>query len=106
MNQILQIDAFSLKQKLDKKEVILIDVREFEEYIDGYIEGAELINLKNVSIDTVKDKKLPIVFYCRAGVRSELACSKMIQEGSNLSMYSLTGGINAWQNAGFSVLKK
>jgi phage shock protein E len=63
------IDVEQMKSKLDgKQKVVVVDARTFEEYQQGHIPGAINIipdNIKSSSANLPKDKKAPIVFYCR-----------------------------------------
>jgi rhodanese-related sulfurtransferase len=98
-----EIKANDLKEKLDKNEVLLIDVREPHEYKAASIEGAHLIPLGDISLDKLPSQSLPIVIHCRSGKRSKEACTKLLEMNKNLVLYSLEGGIQAWQDAGFPV---
>lgn len=97
------ITAIDLKEKLDRQEVLLIDVREPEEYAREFIEGAHLIPLGNLSLKDLPKTDLPIVFYCALGRRSQEACRKIHVQDSTLVVYSLERGIGAWKDHGFSV---
>lgn len=99
------IIPIELKQKLDDDEVLLIDVRETIEHQDGYIDGSCLIPLGEISIERLPSNKGPIVIYCRSGKRSVDACIKLSEMDPSLDLYSLDGGIIAWEQAGYSKLK-
>ena len=97
------IIANELKTKLDQDNVILIDVREPAEYRSASIDGACLIPLSQISCDKLPSKKKPIVIHCASGKRSQEACRKLLEQDPTLDLYSLEGGITAWQKSGFSV---
>ena len=63
------IDVDQMKSKLDgKQKVLVVDTRTFEEYQQSHIPGAINIipdNIKSSSLKLPKDKKAPIIFYCR-----------------------------------------
>jgi len=63
------IDAEQMKTKLEgKQKVLVVDARTFEEYQQGHIPGAINIfanDIKSSSAKLPKDKKAPIIFYCR-----------------------------------------
>lgn len=99
------ITAVELKKRLDKDEVLLIDVREPAEHRTESIEGACLIPLAEMKIEKLPSIKRPIVIHCRSGNRSAEACTKLLATDPSLDVYSLEGGIVAWQQAGFSVKK-
>lgn len=102
---IKTIQPKELKEKLDKNEVILIDVREPVEYTEEYIEGAtKFVPLGNLSLTDIPYPQLkPVVFYCRSGKRSESACRTLIMQNPNLDLINLEGGILAWKNEGYKV---
>ena len=76
----------------------LIDVREVEEWNQGYIDGASLIPQGEIfdgsSIERIS-RELPIVLYCRSGVRS-LHCADALFQAGFSEVVSLAGGIQAW----------
>lgn len=71
----------------------LIDVREPEEH-DTYNIGGELIPLPDLlrEIETL-NLSLPIVFYCKRGIRSQIAIQKLQRKLPNGDFYNLTNGI-------------
>lgn len=95
--------AIELKSHLDKNEVLLIDVREPAEHRSECIEGAYLIPLSELSFDKLPSTSRPIVIHCRSGKRSQEACQKLMHQNPQLEVYSLEGGLSAWQQAGFQV---
>jgi rhodanese-related sulfurtransferase len=99
------ITASELKKRLDKDEVLLIDVREPAEHSSECIDGACLIPLGEISIEKLPSIKRPIVIHCRSGKRSSDACAKLLAVNPSLDIASLEGGIFAWSQAGFNVKK-
>ena len=89
-------DAVSLS---NHQSAIFVDVRESKEMADGVINGAYRVPLSNfdknaTQLDKFKEK--PVIVYCRSGNRSIGAAGKLRKKGFN-KVYSLTGGILAWQ---------
>jgi rhodanese-related sulfurtransferase/rubrerythrin len=80
-------------------EYLLVDVRQDSEYVQGHIPGAKLIPIKELKADLSglpSDKDL--IFYCRSGGRSAAAATLAAEEEvSSKKIYSLTGGIMAWE---------
>ncbi|KTC76833.1 rhodanese-like domain-containing protein [Legionella brunensis] len=104
---IKTIDAATLKDWLEKKVAVLIDVREPEEHAAENISAAISIPLDTISVKRLPDagaKKL--VFHCKAGKRSMNACEKLVAEDSSLEVFSLEGGIGAWEQAGYPINKR
>lgn len=104
MTTIKSVDAATAKEWLTKNEAIIVDVREAGEYAEMHIPGAKLIPVGTINIDNIPpldNKKL--IIHCHMGRRGEAACEKLILSNPNLNVYNLTGGITAWENAGFDV---
>lgn len=82
-------------KKLHKKEVLVIDVRTPEEYREGHLEGALLIDVKD---ETFKekiaelDKTRNYYVYCRSGKRSTHAQDLMLAMGFE-NVCNVEGGI-------------
>lgn len=105
MSQLQSIDANTLKEWLDRGEAIVIDVREPKENAEASIPGAHLIPLGTIDrnmLPPLHNKKL--VLHCGIGKRSQMACEKLLLENPSLNVYNLTGGIKAWQAAGFTTI--
>lgn len=83
-----------------ESEYVLIDVRQPEEYADEHIPGAKLVPLGQVEARAYEiPSDRDVIFYCAAGSRSKIA-ALMISEmtGRNSGLYSLKGGIKAWES--------
>ena len=79
------------------KSIVLLDVREEEEYRVAHISGAVLVPLSELGkkIEAViPDKKTKMYVYCMSGGRSASACKVLHQMGYT-QVYNL-GGIAAW----------
>jgi len=100
--QIQLITPQELRQKINHQSVVLIDVREKDEYDQGHIPTALLRPLSKFSPQQLQSYP-NIVLYCRSGKRSHTAAEKLIAQGVN-SVTELQGGISAWQDAGFAVV--
>ncbi|SON57244.1 putative adenylyltransferase/sulfurtransferase MoeZ [Hartmannibacter diazotrophicus] len=84
-------------------EIILVDVREDDEWIAGRIAGAlhaPLSRFANVVSEIPTDK--PVVFYCLAGARSAQAIGYCQRIGLDHDSH-MAGGIKAWLSAGFPI---
>ena len=83
------------------KEIQLLDVRTPQEYQQGYIEGAILINFFDSDfvpkVNARFDKNKPLYIYCAVGGRSNKAGKKLISVGFD-SIYDLKEGFNKWKN--------
>ena len=71
----------------------LIDVREPEEHATFNI-GGDLISLEDILRKRDQlDLSIPIVFYCKRGIRSQIAIQKLQRKLPNGDFYNLTSGI-------------
>lgn len=93
------INAQDLQRLLKKKKpVLLLDVRQPEEYETGHIQGATLMPLGSIPDhfdELPKTKK--IVVYCKSGRRSAQAMS-LLQAKGFANVVSLSGGFQAWSS--------
>jgi molybdopterin/thiamine biosynthesis adenylyltransferase/rhodanese-related sulfurtransferase len=83
----------------------IIDVRELDEYNDGYIPGALHIPRGKLELrieDAVPRRDTSVVLYCAGGTRSALAARSLSELGYTC-VRSLAGGFSAWKGAGGSV---
>jgi rhodanese-related sulfurtransferase len=82
----------------EPSSVVLVDVREPEEYEESRIEGCKLIPLGEISQRATQelDKSADIIIYCAHGVRSMHALMAMKMQGFE-KLRSLEGGICAFQ---------
>jgi rhodanese-related sulfurtransferase len=86
-------------RKLVEDGAQLIDVRADHEWEAGRIGGASHIELDTLT-DRIGeiDRERPVVLYCRADNRSDMAAAALAADGFDVS--SLAGGIEAWVEAG------
>jgi len=94
------ISPEQLKSELGK--VVLVDVREPEEYEESRIEGCILIPLGEITSRALRELNPEdrIVLYCAHGVRSLHALMALRNLGFE-KLRSLDGGICAWQELGY-----
>ncbi|MBN7824809.1 rhodanese-like domain-containing protein [Bowmanella dokdonensis] len=107
---IKEVPVTTLENQLAHK-IVLIDVREPDEYLQGFIPGA--VNLPRGILETslttlpqAKGAEAPldelaqheIYLYCRSGARSALATESLMRMGFN-RVYSVAGGFEAWKKA-------
>jgi len=90
------IDAAQAKQLIDGKSVQLIDVREEDEFRMGYIAGAKLIPLGQLTSRIGEiDKTKPVLVYCASGARSAEAAQVLVASGYT-KVYNLAAGVEGW----------
>ena len=114
--EIKSVSPEELKQQLDNKEIILIDVRSKDVIeAEGQIEGSVHVprDMLEFHADQRPDNPLrkeeldpekKIVVYCGVGGQGTLS-TKTLQDMGYSDVSNLTGGTKAWVEAGF-ILKK
>ena len=88
--------------------VVVIDVRDPDEYRDGHVEAATNISrgFLEFRIGTaVSDPSTPIVLYCQTGLRSVLA-AKALRELGYTTVINLQGGYQKWVQSGLPVVRE
>jgi adenylyltransferase/sulfurtransferase len=87
------------------KQVAILDVRERDEFRQGYVPGAVSMPRGFLEMrveETVPDKETPVIAYCAGGTRSLLA-GRILKELGYQNVVSMRGGFNAWKNQGLPV---
>ncbi|MCE7057459.1 rhodanese-like domain-containing protein [Algoriphagus sp. AGSA1] len=106
VNKSISVAEFEEIAK-NKGATVIIDVRTPEEIEKGYLPRARNIDVSNENFEN-EISKLPknktYLLYCKAGVRSEKAM-EMMKEAGFKYVFSLSGGIDAWKEAGKPVEK-
>lgn len=87
--------------------LVVIDVREKEEFHRGHIRGA--VNLPKGTVEWEVERRVPdpetgILVYCSGGNRSALVADNLQRMGYR-RVKSLAGGFRAWQAAGLPVVR-
>lgn len=97
MNPVKQISVSSLRSRIEQdSNIIMIDVREYEEVIHGMIPGAVHIPMNDIPAHVDELRVHPeIIFICRSGYRSERVCEYLQQLGLE-SPVNMEGGMLAW----------
>ena len=86
----------------------IVDVRHQQEYGEGHIKGAILLDVKDEEVfnDSIRhlDKSKTYYIYCRSGRRSATAHELMNKAG--LKVKELNGGIMNWAENKFPISKE
>jgi len=83
-------------------EVVVLDVREPDEYEQGALPGAIHLPRGNLEFSVegrIPDKSTPVVVYCASGVRSVFAAKTMGDIGYT-DVVEMVGGFNRWKDEG------
>ncbi|MBQ5325122.1 MAG: rhodanese-like domain-containing protein [Oscillospiraceae bacterium] len=86
------------KQMMDSGNVLVLDVREQDEYSTGHIGGAVLLPVGTINADTaskvIPSKDTTVLVYCRSSNRSKKASAALAKLGYT-NIYEI-GGITTW----------
>ena len=93
-----QISQEEAKEMMDSQEVLILDVREQDEYDSGHIPGAVLLPVGSITeesaAEVIPKKDATVLVYCRSGNRSKTA-AKALAELGYTGIYEF-GGITTW----------
>ncbi len=107
-NRINEISPQILKSKIDNNEkLIIIDVRETDEWETGKIPNAIHLSKGIIERDIEKiitDNQSNIVVYCSGGYRCALVADSLQKMGYT-NVFSLDTGLQGWLDAGYSLVK-
>ena len=97
-NTYQQITQEKAKEMMDTQEVIVLDVREQDEFDAGHISGAVLLPVGTITKETagavIPELDSIVLVYCRSGNRSKTASTVLAGLGYT-NIYEF-GGINTW----------
>jgi len=92
----------------EEDNTLILDVREPGETAGGKITKATQIPVGSVGQrigELEKYKNKHVIVYCKNGTRSGIACKDLSKAGFE-HVYSLNGGLTAWQEAHLPLSKK
>jgi sulfur-carrier protein adenylyltransferase/sulfurtransferase len=104
-DEIAEVDAARARELIDAGDVLLVDVREQDEWDEGHIPGAVHIprgNLESRIERAAPDRTQALVLYCAAGNRSAFA-ARTLEELGYTDVASLAAGFTDWKRNGFPV---
>jgi len=98
-NTYTQISQEAAKEMMDTQDVIILDVRETDEYNAGHIVNAVLLPVGTITEASasavIPEKDSVVLVYCRSGNRSKTASAALVELGYT-NVYEF-GGINTWE---------
>lgn len=115
--RIAELNPEALSAEIERgDDLLLVDVREPDEYRLGCLPGA--VSIPRGIIEPAADLQYPkrhpelsqarkrrVVLYCATGGRSALACDILREMGFE-NIASLAGGVTAWQEAELEVVPR
>ena len=96
-----------LEKHRNDPDFVVLDVRTPEEYNEGHIENAYLLNIKSDSFEDEVgklDKNMKYFIYCRTGRKSRRAVELMKKNG-HAEAHSMVGGLDKWKRRRLPVEK-
>ena len=107
--KITEVSVQQLKSDLDAgKEIILLDVRDREEFVAGHLPDAVNVSRGLLEFDiyrAVPNKNANIVVYCLSDARSAMATS-VLNEMGYVNVKNMAGGFRAWGLAGYPIYNR
>jgi rhodanese-related sulfurtransferase len=110
MNQaieLIDVTAVEASTMIANDPVLLVDVREIDEYAAKHIKGSLLMPMSVFDPEDFPQLRLPglkVMMVCGIGKRS-LAAAKMLRgAGFDGPLYNLVSGIKGWAEAGLPVV--
>ena len=103
-----EVGALEAVQLVNRKDAILIDVREPAEFNAGHAPNARNIPLAQLDKrigELEKFKNRPAVVVCQTGGKSH-AATALLKKAGFAEVVVLAGGIGAWQQANMPVERK
>jgi rhodanese-related sulfurtransferase len=102
-----KVSQLQATQLINQGKAVIIDVRNPDEFATGHLRDSKNIPLKELAqrageLDKFKSKAAIVV--CQNGTRSSQATGQLKNAGF-AEVYSLEGGIAAWQAQGLPVAK-
>jgi rhodanese-related sulfurtransferase len=99
------VETTTLKMWLERREALLIDVREPSEYAAEHIPDAQLLPLSTFDPARVpQEAGKKVVLHCVMGKRSEQAGQQLLDAGFT-TVYNVRGGVQAWKDAGYATVR-
>ncbi len=99
--QTHEVGAFEAVQLINRRDALVLDVRDTGDYAAGHITHARHITEAQLT-DRMKEldkyKSRPIVVACKTGSRASAVASLLRKQGFT-EAFALRGGIAAWQQA-------
>jgi rhodanese-related sulfurtransferase len=108
LQKFRDVSAAEFARLIGRENVLLLDVRETDEFRGEHIKGAKHMALGTLATklsELESHKTNQVLLYCRSGNRSSTAANMLVKAGfSNVG--HLAGGIMAWKAESYPVVRK
>jgi rhodanese-related sulfurtransferase len=101
---VTEATAEQVHDWLANGEILLVDVREANEYAFERIPGAVLYPLSTFDPTALPTEGRRLVLHCASGMRS-LRAAQALHAAGHHQLAHLAGGIQAWKAAGLPVIR-
>src|SRR3954470_9731542 len=104
--QVDETDPSAVSEVLGADGVVIVDVREGDEWDAGHIPGAKHVtrgHLESRIEGAAPDRSARVILYCASGNRSALAAKTLRDELGYERVESMTGGYTLWKDRGYEV---
>ncbi|HMJ35310.1 MAG TPA: molybdopterin-synthase adenylyltransferase MoeB [Baekduia sp.] len=104
--QIDEIDPSAVSEVTGVDGVVIVDVRESDEWDAGHLPGAKHVprgHLESRIEGAAADRGQRVILYCASGNRSALAAKTLRDELGYENVESMTGGYTLWKDRGYAV---
>ena len=108
LSGLASVSPLEATQLLNHQDAVLLDVREPQEYKEGYLPNSIRIplgSLPDKAPSLEKHRERPIIIVCRSGARSAHA-ARLLKRQGYAAVYNLSGGLHAWRSANLPVHTK
>ncbi len=104
--QIDEVDPSAVSEVAGSDGVVIVDVRETDEWDAGHIPGAKHVtrgHLESRIEGAAPDRDARVILYCASGNRSALAAKTLRDDLGYQHVESMTGGYTLWKDRGYEV---
>lgn len=103
--RLIAVEPTRVKALLERREAVLVDVREADEWEVEHIPGAMHVPLSRFAASAVPELPgKPVVLHCLAGARSSKAADILFRSG-RLDVMHMRGGLTGWKMAGLGTVQ-
>lgn len=103
--RLIAVEPLRVKALLERREAILVDVREADEWDTERIPGAIHMPLSHFDPSGIPEASgQSLVLHCLAGARSSKAADILFRSG-RIDLMHMRGGLTGWKLAGLETLQ-
>ena len=101
------IGTLDATRLMNQGGVLVLDIRDEKEFAAGHLPKARHIPVRELAgriAEIAKFKAKPVLVTCKSGTRTAAAC-RLLKESGFTTVYTLRGGLTAWQQASLPLEK-